>query len=386
MKRHIFLVIITIALLIACSNVSEPIIPTEPETTNVNLKKKMSVYASQLIPTDGLVAYYPFNENVADESGNGNDGTACNVNFVVDTPFDQNNEFSLNFPNELAEDIYDHADSYVTIPDNPTLRLNTAFTISALAKMFEPYSDFHSIHVIAKQSGSGYHNSYIIWWDDLGFVNSEVYENDDNYIWIKTDEPTFDEWHHFIMMWDGNTLSLFIDGVLKASGQKTLSIAYDNNPVIIGADDNDGDNIPDEGWYGNIDEVRIYNRVLSTDEIGMLYSEYFRTTVQIDIKPGSDINPINLKNKAKIPVGIITTIDFDATKIDPTTVQFGPGGANVFRNKGHVEDINNDGVDDIVFHFITSDTGIEIDDTKAYIIGETVTGIFFKGSEPIRVK
>ena len=44
--------------------------------------------------------------------------------------------------------------------------------------------------------------------------------------------------------------------------------------------------------------------------------------VVIDIKPGSETNPVNVKSKGVIPVAILTTADFDATSVDHTTVVF----------------------------------------------------------------
>jgi len=45
------------------------------------------------------------------------------------------------------------------------------------------------------------------------------------------------------------------------------------------------------------------------------------SSVDIDIKPGSDQNTINLRSKGVIPVAILSSEDFDATNVDPTTVE-----------------------------------------------------------------
>ncbi len=44
--------------------------------------------------------------------------------------------------------------------------------------------------------------------------------------------------------------------------------------------------------------------------------------ITIDIKPGSDHNSINLKSWGVVPVAVLTTSDFNADTIDPTTVKF----------------------------------------------------------------
>jgi hypothetical protein len=48
--------------------------------------------------------------------------------------------------------------------------------------------------------------------------------------------------------------------------------------------------------------------------------------VDIDIKPGSCPNPINLKNKGVLPVAICGTEDFDVTTIDPETIRLSREG------------------------------------------------------------
>ena len=49
----------------------------------------------------------------------------------------------------------------------------------------------------------------------------------------------------------------------------------------------------------------------------------------IDIKPGSDPNAINPRSKGFISVAILTTEGFDAQSVDPSTIAFGPDGAEI---------------------------------------------------------
>ena len=108
--------------------------------------------------------------------------------------------------------------------------------------------------------------------------------------------------------------------------------------------------------------------------------------VEIDIKPGSDVNPVNTKSKGVIPVAVYSTTDFDATTIDPSTVAFGPNGATESHGTGHIEDVNGDGLDDLVLHFNTQETGIVNGDTEATLTGETFDGTAIEGSDVIRTK
>ncbi len=58
--------------------------------------------------TDGLMAYYPFNGNANDESGNGNNGTVNGATLTTDRFGDTDSAYSFN-------------ESYIAVPDNPSL-------------------------------------------------------------------------------------------------------------------------------------------------------------------------------------------------------------------------------------------------------------------------
>ena len=112
--------------------------------------------------------------------------------------------------------------------------------------------------------------------------------------------------------------------------------------------------------------------------------------VLIDIKPGSDINPVNCKRfNGVIPVAILTTDCFDATEVDHTTVRFGPFEAseNHFSKHSmirHEKDVDYDGDIDLVFHFLLVDTGIACGDRTATLSGYTFNGDYFEASDMIK--
>lgn len=105
--------------------------------------------------------------------------------------------------------------------------------------------------------------------------------------------------------------------------------------------------------------------------------------VEVHIKPGSDFNSINPNSEGVIPVAILTTEDFDATTIDPLSVEFGPNETMGAHGKGHIEDVDEDGDLDLILHFKTQETGIQCGDTEAILTGETFSGQIIEGVDSI---
>lgn len=84
------------------------------------------------------------------------------------------------------------------------------------------------------------------------------------------------KWHHVCITLDKPNVKLYIDGTLI--GSTTLSINL-TNWVAIGANFKGYDRIPRDSWfYGYLAAARIYNRVLTDDEIAALASEFTPTT------------------------------------------------------------------------------------------------------------
>jgi hydrogenase maturation factor HypE len=69
-------------------------------------------------------------------------------------------------------------------------------------------------------------------------------------------------WTHLAATYDGATLRLYINGVQVASRGQTGPIVTSSSPLRIG-----GNSVWGEFFKGYLDEVRVYNRALTTSEI-----------------------------------------------------------------------------------------------------------------------
>ena len=110
--------------------------------------------------------------------------------------------------------------------------------------------------------------------------------------------------------------------------------------------------------------------------------------VGIDIKPGSYPNSINIGSNGVVPVAIFSTAGFDATQIDPVTLTLADADVKL-RGKGvpmtSFEDVDGDGLLDLVAHVETEGLVLTGEDTVALLEGQTLAGTAIQGVDSVRV-
>jgi hypothetical protein len=196
----------------------------------------------------GLVAAYSFNAGsgvqTVDSSGQGNTGTIAGATWTANGKFGS----ALSFDGTTAR---------VTVADANSLDLTTAMTIEAWVN---PSSGTGWREVVLKETSGGL--AYALYAANNG-SRPAAYVHTPADVGINGSAAVpLNTWTHLAMTYDGATLQMFVNGVLVKSGAAPGAAATSSSPLQIG-----GNSVWGEYFKGLIDEVRIYNRVLTGGEI-----------------------------------------------------------------------------------------------------------------------
>jgi len=190
---------------------------------------------------DGLVAYYPFNGNADDQSGNGNHGGVYGAMMTADRNGNPDSAYS-----------FDGVDDYIRLLSKVTFGTGNTFTFWAKSDIIGAQ------HLIA---GVDFRNR-------IGINGAALYleyghwDNGDYFGLQHGGDIT--NWNHFALIYNGATVELYVNGQPADSETKiATSISVDN---VAGKDFSSA-----WGYFdGVLDEIRFYNRVLSETEIQKL--------------------------------------------------------------------------------------------------------------------
>lgn len=199
--------------------------------------------------TEGLIAYYPFNGNANDNSNNGNNATVYGATLITDRNSMPNSAYHFNGTNRIT--------------------LSTG--LDSLQKEI-------SVSLWIKKTGNwdaGCHKILLIGNKTTGNVYIAEEPSPFNISFTLTDStvqymaycvtPALNNWHHLVGVFTGVSVKFYIDNVLQTTIPCTLG-SIENSPLNIGW------GYDNEYFTGDIDDVRIYNRALSDEEIGQLYN------------------------------------------------------------------------------------------------------------------
>jgi hypothetical protein len=222
--------------------------------------------------TDGLVAYYNFNNgNLNDSSGMGNNIAFNNATKTADRFGNPNNAY-----------LFDGSSSYMTVPNSPSLNPD-GITLYAIIKVNGFYSGTCSINfILSKGYPADINGFYDLGYDD--FANACTTPNFNNESFAGTFGDNSPQgtaasagsdtahivtgtWYYLVYTHDGTMAKMYVNGELKDSEAKSITFNSNSYDLWIGRHEN-----PPFPYYVNgvIDEIRIYNRALGVGAIKQL--------------------------------------------------------------------------------------------------------------------
>jgi chitodextrinase len=263
---------------------------------------------------DGLVAAYSFDDGtgsiLVDESTSGNDGSIVGGASWIATGHSGG---ALSF---------DGSDDRVTIPDATTLDLTSGMTVEAWVK--PSANGQRSRAVLAKPRGQG--TSYAL-------LSSQEANKAAGVANIYGDRTVLGPvlplgtWSHLAATHDGSVVRLYVDGALVGSTPATGKIRTSSNPLVLGTGGNG------ELFAGQLDDVRVYNRALSLDEL----RSDMNTPVRRDTKAPSTPAGLTVTRQAQTELGLSWSPSTDDTGVtgysrylDGTLTGTGPGTSFTF--------------------------------------------------------
>jgi probable HAF family extracellular repeat protein len=192
-----------------------------------------------------------------------------------------------------------------------------------------------------------------------------------------------------VMKLGKNSPTMYMDEIVDLSAYKQTAIMSPgiNLGLNFIAINNNGDIIARP--YVDMDPVSVGGKSYSVLQGILMRRIGTRMRVDMDVNPYSVKNDIKPASNNPIVVAMLTSdtesgdpVDFDATRINPDSVQFGPGRAPNIAVPWPV-DAEVDGDTDLLLAFATQDTGLLCNDTEASITGETFDGEYFIATSEI---
>ncbi len=264
------------------------------------------------LPTNGLVGWWPFNGNANDESGNGNNGIVNGATLTTDRFGNEGNAFSFDGINDFID---------VNIDSILQNGISICLWFSYANNQFDHkgiiwsrLSGPQGNYPFAPNQATGimiHPNGMLCLASDgsnlTGVENTGMYFNDGN-------------WNQVVFTLDVNShqSKIFINGMEKKSvnSSNTTKINLKYTSTKIGKDEIEG--YGNRYWNGKIDDIAIYNRALTPQEITQLYTGVATTYADVINNNDTTIckgNTITLSAKETLPVTDIDGNEYPTVKI-----------------------------------------------------------------------
>jgi alpha-tubulin suppressor-like RCC1 family protein len=200
-------------------------------------------------PTAGLAAYYPFSGNAADRSGHGNHGTVHGATLTTDRFGRANSAYRFNGMGD-----------YIRVPYSNTLSFPHDLSVAAWISTTDEAGG------VAHEHNGGADGNFVFGLSQGGRVRFGRSANVAGGLY-DSDFVNDGHWHFVAGLFDStnHVITITIDGYFASSYTDLLNLPDNPIALIIGDENNHL-----YAFDGIIDDVRLYNRVLTEAEITIL--------------------------------------------------------------------------------------------------------------------
>jgi len=245
-------------------------LPAEEVAQLYKMGQHIVAHSDTTVLSNGLVAYFPFDGNVTNwATGQTKDisssGYTASLAYIGTTSSPVFGEVGQAFKFNGSTNVLSLSDSLLSgsVKESISAWFRTSASGTIIAYQNTAYPTVPTNYVPT------------VYVRNNGKLSAELYQGTANPI-ITSGTVNDGKWHHFVLAADTNTQSLYLDGAFVGSLSGTIN-NLDMTKNQVGAGYSTGGNWPDnnDGWNlfnGTIDDVRVYYRALSPDEVRQLYN------------------------------------------------------------------------------------------------------------------
>jgi hypothetical protein len=216
------------------------------------------------VPTNGLVGYWPFNGNANDESGNGNDGTVNGATLTTDRNGIGNKAYN-----------FDGINNHIVVSNPVNLPLeNSNRTFSCWfnyqTSIQQPiYNDWSSL-ICYGDFSSDCNANYLL----LNNNETVLFSSPGTCVGLTSSTSNIiNSWHLVTMTYTNGTISIYIDSELISQNVMQGNMNTTISSLFFGMFNNQILSSQKYNLHGDMDDIGIWNRVLTQQEITAMYNQ-----------------------------------------------------------------------------------------------------------------